>query len=102
MHNSNCSVFYENLSVKEVAPLYDMLPSRYSPIGEEMYCGPIDLPSPAIQRLKLWDDVVVKGKLFWEKVEKDRAFSDNFRKIAGENLGAIERIIGIRARIKNS
>jgi len=100
MHNSNCSLMLENLSVGEPAPMYDMLPMRYAAVTGQIRSEPVAIPTPLPSNLTLWDEVAQLARKFWQDVADGTEFSNSFRAIARQNLREIKQSAKTRSRVE--
>ena len=94
MHFGNISAFLGDTRPLRLAPVYDMLPTRYRPLdsGEVV---PRDykpaLPNPA-QR-EAWRDAAPLALAFWQQAASDSRVSGAFREIAAANAAQLQKLI---------
>ena len=83
MHFGNISFYLPRELPFKLAPIYDMLPMFYAPLSDN------SLRSEALKFIPPSKESKALAKEFWEAVKKHTKVSDNFKKIASENLNAL-------------
>jgi len=94
-HGGNLSFLVENLEVKDLAPVYDMLPMLYRPeLGQviDRNFNP-QLPSP--KEISVWPTAYKAACDFWRLVQKGEYITNGFKKIAKENLEILLKLENI-------
>ena len=92
-HPGNLSFFWEPGDTKAtLAPIYDMLPMLYAPTTTGEDAGrTFTLPSYDHTLLSVWKDALSIAISYWEKVRQDLRLSDEFKKIAAQNLRILQQ-----------
>ncbi len=92
MHLGNLSFFLDELTIKEVAPVYDMLPMMFAPVNEQILSREFTPPSPSPVDSDIWYPCWEVAKKFWKEVSLHKLISSDFKKIALDNLKAIKNL----------
>jgi serine/threonine protein kinase HipA of HipAB toxin-antitoxin module len=95
LHNLSCAV--DILTVTGLAPIYDMLPMRYAPVGGEIVARAPAITAPLPHDADIAADVVAAADDFWARVAADARISDTFRSLAGEHRRLVRRLRGRHA-----
>ena len=83
MHFGNISFYLLRKPPFKLAPIYDMLPMFYAPLSDN------SLRSEVLKFIPPSKESKALAKEFWEAVIKHTKVSDNFKKIASENLNVL-------------
>ena len=83
MHYGNISFYLPRELPFKLAPIYDMLPMFYAPLSDN------SLRSEPLKSIPPTKESKALAKEFWEAAKKHTKVSDNFKKIASENLNAL-------------
>jgi hypothetical protein len=86
MHLANLSFYFQKGVVLGLAPAYDMLPMLYAPQNEQIIEREFDPSPPRPFDADIWKDAITAAEEFWDQASKDARISQDFQKIAGENL----------------
>jgi HipA-like C-terminal domain len=81
MHLGNIALFHDGVGAASfrLAPIYDMLPMRLRPVGQEL--REITLPQvlPQADLLSVWSQAQALAKAFYQRVQSDALISEEFR-----------------------
>lgn len=92
MHYGNASLFIGVQRPLALAPCYDMLPMLYRPGPEgDMPDRLFQPPTPLPHAMGLWRRAAEMAELFWDRLSRDPAVSDGFRRIASDNAVQVVR-----------
>lgn len=92
MHLGNLSFFLDGLSIKEIAPVYDMLPMLYAPVNEQLVPREFVPPSPVPADADIWPGCWKAACAFWKQAATHQLISASFRKIAATNLKSVKEL----------
>ncbi len=102
MHFGNLSFYTKGLRIKELAPIYDMLPMLYAPQNEQIIGRKFDPPMPDADQMSHWNDCWEAAYEFWKRVSLRGEVSKDFKEIAKLNLeklrelGAVSSMLPIK------
>ena len=85
MHPWNLSFYCHGEKVLDLAPVYDMLPMLYSPVGEQVISREFKARYATPLEGSMWNQARDMAIDFWECVAENSLVSDGFKVIAGEN-----------------
>lgn len=88
-HAGNLAFLVAGERVLELAPVYDMLPARYTGQAGNLYSKALELEAPAPGDAAVWDLASAAAVEFWREVAGERSVSADFRRIATENAAAV-------------
>lgn len=93
MHWGNLSFFLPEESPYPLAPVYDMLPMRFRPSSTgEVVERDFEPRLPKPENQKAWLEMYPHAIQFWQKVSADTNITSDFKSIAKEALGTVEKI----------
>ncbi|MDZ4186390.1 MAG: type II toxin-antitoxin system HipA family toxin YjjJ [Desulfuromonadales bacterium] len=101
MHAGNLSFRWQAAGRYTLAPVYDMLPMLYRPVGGELLMRTFAPPLPGMETASVWPEALQSALRFWELAAADAEISVEFRAICRENharLQEVERLPGVVAR----
>jgi hypothetical protein len=76
-----------------LAPVYDMLPMLYAPVGDEIVAREFDVTPPDVARERDWTEMGALAGSFWRTVARDNRISSTMREIARDNAHTIDRTL---------
>lgn len=82
MHFGNLAFRHEGNFPLRLAPVYDMLPMRYAPQGDEVVEVDPTAPRPGRRSQPVWEEVRALAARFWAAAANDTRISQPFRAIA--------------------
>lgn len=85
MHSGNLSFYFEKEEVIGLAPIYDMLPMKYSPVQDRISLESIVPAAPLPSSIKVWKKARDLAIEFWKEIQIRHGFSRTFTKIAQQN-----------------
>lgn len=85
MHYGNISLFFDLGLKYQLAPLYDMLPMRYAPQGDEVIARDFEPAVPLTAAASQWKSAGNTAAIYWQAVSEDERISVGFRAIAAAN-----------------
>ncbi|MBK8161793.1 MAG: type II toxin-antitoxin system HipA family toxin YjjJ [Gammaproteobacteria bacterium] len=85
MHNGNLALMHEEYGSFLLAPIYDMLPMRYAPVGGEVSTPEFIPPPPTGGVLENYMAMRGLAREFWMRVASDTRVSADFRRLAASN-----------------
>lgn len=92
MHTGNLS-FRPDAGRLALAPMYDMLPMRYAPLGGgEVAERSFEPALPLPPQRAVWLDACAAAVPFWRAVSADSRIGDGFRAIATRNAEVLARL----------
>jgi hypothetical protein len=92
MHFGNLSFFFSFQGALSLAPVYDMLPMMYAPVGgEEPPKTHFEPPLPSAANLDIWPAIAERAERYWREVAEDERISRAFASLAAKNANAIAR-----------
>ncbi|MBK9116567.1 MAG: type II toxin-antitoxin system HipA family toxin YjjJ [Betaproteobacteria bacterium] len=94
MHFGNLSFFPQDDGTLALAPVYDMLPMRYAPIGSELPARAYAPPVPEPGQEAAWFAAAEIAAGYWDTVAADARISGGFRAIAAGNASALRDHVG--------
>jgi hypothetical protein len=89
MHFGNLSFLPDPNGQMTLAPVYDMLPMYYAPIGNDLPPRKFAPPLPEPGQEAAWFQGGEWALGYWEAVARDERISESFRTTAAENATAI-------------
>ncbi|EJL91581.1 type II toxin-antitoxin system HipA family toxin YjjJ [Pantoea sp. GM01] len=89
MHAGNLSFFTDDERFS-LTPAYDMLPMALAPNSQGHMRDEVKLMPDLTLPAEVWRAASVMAKTYWQAIEDDAAFSENFRSIAGQALQQLE------------
>jgi hypothetical protein len=81
MHLNNASFLYEGMALR-LAPAYDMLPTAFAPLRDEVVERRYEIPSPRAGHADQWRAALPVAVAYWDRVAADVRASAGFREIA--------------------
>jgi hypothetical protein len=93
MHHGNLSFVPQDDGTLALAPVYDMLPMAYAPIGGDVPDRAFDVPAPDPGHEDAWRRAADLATGYWRTVARDARVSQPFQGIAAANAGAIARTV---------
>ncbi|PIR26084.1 MAG: hypothetical protein COX62_02820 [Deltaproteobacteria bacterium CG_4_10_14_0_2_um_filter_43_8] len=84
-HHGNLSFFCEGEHVKELAPVYDMLPMLYAPQQNQIVEREFTPEPPKSSEITVWKDALSVAISFWKKVQAHSDISKEFKKVTTYN-----------------
>ncbi len=81
MHLGNIALFYDNVGKANfrLAPIYDMLPMRLRPVGQELREVKLAAVLPQADLLGVWRQAQVLAAAFYQRVRSDALISSEFK-----------------------
>jgi hypothetical protein len=96
-HPGNLALFSEPGSrTVRLAPVYDMLPMVFAPVGALLVERPYEPRPPTADVLDVWADAARHAAVYWQRVAGLEALSDDMRRRAEGCLTTLE---ALRARV---
>jgi hypothetical protein len=92
MHYGNVSLFSNLKGEYRLAPLYDMLPMLYAPVGDEVREREFTPGIPGTAAAAQWKSASNAAVIFWRTVGEDARVSAEFRAIAVENHAKVAAV----------
>jgi hypothetical protein len=100
MHFGNLSFFHALGEPLELAPVYDMLPMLYAPVGaDELPERRFEVPLPSADNLEIWAPMADLAREYWKTVAAHELVSRDFADIASQNAKELERVTRAMARV---
>jgi HipA-like C-terminal domain len=99
MHPANLSFFATGARSGELAPIYDMLPMRYSPRDGHQLDSEFEPPVPFARDAPCFATARLGATDFWKRVAKSDSVSDAFRAIAVENVAKLARLAAVEKKL---
>lgn len=95
-HFGNLSLFVDDFTYA-LAPAYDMLPMAYRPTDQgEVRAYAFRPPLPTAASADVWDEALGLAQAYWCRLEAGDELSPDFRQVAQDNAGHLQRLDGIR------
>lgn len=98
-HAGNVSFLWADGRIGAVAPVYDMLPTRYALRGGEFSTPPLTPPSPTPRFASSWREAWAAATEFWRTVADDQAIDRDLREVAVLNGKALTERRGLLDRL---
>ena len=100
-HFGNASLMntYNGAMPYRLAPAYDVLPMLYAPVNGEIVPRKLSPPMPTSETLEVWIPAMENAKAYWAQLGSDIRLSDNFRDIALENVGVLDKLSPVARNI---
>lgn len=93
MHFGNLSFLFSFDRPLGLAPLYDMLPMIYAPVGaEELPERHLEATLPVGANLDIWPSVADRAAAYWQEVATHAGVSAEFAALAARNAANIARL----------
>lgn len=93
MHFGNLSFLFSFAGALSLAPVYDMLPMAYAPVGsEELPEREFKPPLPTAANLEIWPEIADRAAAYWQEVAAHDLVSADFRALAARNAESIARL----------
>ncbi len=89
MHQGNVAFMSSERGTLRLAPVYDMLPMIYAPLGEELPTREFSLPVPSPAFVDQWSSAVPAATSFWQRLAEDARASLDMRSIARANAAML-------------
>jgi hypothetical protein len=89
MHGGNLAFLMAGARVLELAPAYDMLPTRYAAQAGNLTNETLELEAPVPGDATVWDSASAAAVDFWSAVATARSVSAGLRRVAAENAAAV-------------
>lgn len=83
MHLGNVSLFYDSVGKASfrLAPIYDMLPMKLRPVGQELRSIKLEPVLPQADLLSVWSQAKILAREFYQRVNADQAISSGLREL---------------------
>jgi hypothetical protein len=81
MHLGNASFLHDGRALR-LAPAYDMLPTTFAPLRDEVVERQYEIPVPRAGHADQWRAALPVARAYWDRVAADGRVSAEFRKIA--------------------
>jgi hypothetical protein len=92
MHFGNLSFFLSFQGALSLAPVYDMLPMMYAPVGgERLPKTGLEPPLPSGGNLDIWPTMAERAERYWRELAEHQQISSGFASLAARNATAIAR-----------
>lgn len=93
MHFGNLSFLFSFGGALSLAPVYDMLPMAYAPVGsQELPERAFEPALPGAGNLDIWPEVADRAAAYWQEVATHDLVSAHFRALSARNAESISRI----------
>ncbi|MDO9452765.1 MAG: type II toxin-antitoxin system HipA family toxin YjjJ [Stagnimonas sp.] len=97
MHPGNLGLLHDGLQRPgygqfALAPVYDMLPMRYAPVGGEVSMPSFTVPAPVGGLIDAYQAMREPAQRFWRTVADEPLISTTFRATAAANVGSLARL----------
>jgi len=93
MHFGNLSFLFSFGGSLSLAPVYDMLPMAYAPLGSEGLPERRFEPAlPGAGNLEIWPEIADRAAAYWQEVAAHDLVSADFAALAARNADSISRI----------
>jgi hypothetical protein len=93
MHFGNLSFLFSFAGALSLAPVYDMLPMAYAPVGsEELPQRKFEPALPGAGNLEIWPEVAGRAAAYWQEVAEHDLVSADFRTLASRSAESILRM----------
>ncbi|HEY6927512.1 MAG TPA: type II toxin-antitoxin system HipA family toxin YjjJ [Steroidobacteraceae bacterium] len=93
MHFGNLSFLFSFTGALSLAPIYDMLPMTYAPVGsEELPARKFEPALPSAGNLEIWPEVAERAAAYWQEIADHDLVSADFAALAVRNAESISRI----------
>jgi hypothetical protein len=89
-HFGNLAFFDRYDGEFRLAPVYDMLPMLYAPEHDELIVRRFEPPGPTADTMRSFGRARALAEIYWTRCAGDERISTEFRRIAAENLAAIQ------------
>lgn len=89
MHQGNVAFLSNERGALRLAPVYDMLPMIYAPMGEELPTREFKLPLPSPAFVDQWQSALPVAISFWQRLGDDARASLDMRVIARNNAALL-------------
>jgi HipA-like C-terminal domain len=93
MHFGNLSFFPQDDGTLELAPVYDMLPMLYAPIGSELHERRFAPPVPEPGQEAAWFAAAGIATAYWGSVAADLRITPAFRATAAANAASLRDLV---------
>jgi hypothetical protein len=91
-HFGNLSMHDAHAGRFELAPIYDMLPMLFAPEHDQIAPRRFQPPLPTSVTLALWPQARALAQAYWRALGDDARVGEEFRRISGECLRALEAL----------
>ena len=91
MHAANLSFITRGIRVLDLAPVYDMAPSLYVPLQDQLVERELRLPPPHPVIAPIWRSLVSAAEAFWSEVEQHPLISKPFKTAVKNNVAAVRK-----------
>jgi len=81
MHLGNASFFHDGRALR-LAPAYDMLPTTFGPLRDEVVERQYEIPVPRAGHADQWRAALPVARAYWDRVAADARASAEFQEIA--------------------
>jgi hypothetical protein len=98
MHFGNLSFFPQDDGTLSLAPVYDMLPMLYAPIGSELHERRFAPPVPEPGQEGAWFAAAELAAAYWDAVAVDLRITQTFRATAAANAATLRAMVARFAR----
>lgn len=89
-HFGNLSFFVEGERRFRLAPVYDMLPMLFAPVGADLIERPFEPAPPTADNLDVWPQAARRAVAYWSRLGASSELSGGFRQIALRCGAAVE------------
>jgi hypothetical protein len=89
-HFGNLSFFVQDSGFLRLAPVYDMLPMVFAPVGASVIERPWEPASPSADNLDVWPDAARHAGAYWSSLAKRVELSSGFRQRCAQCRDALE------------
>lgn len=92
MHFGNLSFLFSFAGALTLAPVYDMLPMAYAPLGsEELPERRFEPALPGAGNLDIWPEIADRAAAYWQEVAAHELVSADFGALAAKTAESISR-----------
>lgn len=89
-HFGNLSFFPEGPKQFRLAPVYDMLPMMFAPVGTNLVERAFTPRPPTASTVDVWSDAARLALAYWEKLTREPALSAPFREHCGHCAATLQ------------
>jgi hypothetical protein len=89
MHPGNLAFFTAGERIVELAPAYDMLPTRYTGQAGNLFTRKLELDPPIPADSGVWESASRAAIDFWRTLAAERSVSPEFKRLAAANAGVV-------------
>ncbi|WP_343073373.1 HipA domain-containing protein [Pyxidicoccus fallax] len=92
-HFGNVSFFVEGPKRFRLAPVYDMLPMVFAPVGTSVIDRPFEPLPPTADTLDVWADAARHAVAYWARLAREPTLGDSLREHCARNGEAVAALM---------